>query len=194
MSPVCPHAVRRPGVQRPARLRPRCASEPASGARSSATRRVGARSREPRFPPRPAKSSEHVPPASVACCGRGQGGATAAVAGQSSQSDRQTDAASGPQRIEGRTSDSPCHPDGASDSPQSDTPGSMDPISPQLWQSGLTPPLWSCHFQRAALEHFPFTLTISSSGSQCGRIAVAKSGAAGCRRGGAGSGDASPSR
>ena len=50
------------------------------------------------------------------------------------------------------------------------------------------------HFQRAALEHFPFTLTISSSGSQCGRIAVAKSGAAGCRRGGAGSGDASPSR
>ena len=83
--------------------------------------------------------------------GRGPSGSALALPQRLSRSDRQTDAASGPQRIGGQSDDSPCHVRKHLTPPYrayahrhlNFLPNRGNPDSPQ--------PLWSRHFRRAAL-------------------------------------------
>src|ERR1019366_4457242 len=128
--------------------RPRCASDAANGIPSSAKRRAGARSREPRPPPLPATSVAPVQLTFAALCARGPGGSAPAHAQGSSRWVRQTDVASGPRRIEGRMGDSPCHTI-ARLIPPAGYPGLVTPISfsdcgnPDS-MAAMEPPLPAC--------------------------------------------------
>ncbi len=151
MSPVRPDAGRRPIVERPAWPRPRCASAAANGGPSSARRQAGARSRERRSPPRPARSAAPVRPAFAVSCALAPGGSAPAHGLGSSRRARQTDVASGPRRIIGRTGDSPCH-DGTRLTPPTGSLGGNSPYFPSDCDNPDSPSyLWTRHFQRAAL-------------------------------------------
>ena len=101
----------------PAWPRRRRASGATNGARSSARRRVDARSRVRRFPPRSAGSVGRVQPTSAACHAREPGGSALAHQRGSPRSEYAQRRDIGPRRIERQADNSPCHAERRFNSP-----------------------------------------------------------------------------